>query len=91
VSKHLSPIHHLIHFSRLKPDDIETISPVRRSPGYIPAFEVVIPPSKEDALLLATITNRSIPVRVYSDGSGFEGGIGASAVLYIKDQLTKVL
>ena len=31
------------------------------------------------------------PVCVYSDGSGFEGGIGASALLYIKERLVKVL
>jgi ribonuclease HI len=31
------------------------------------------------------------PVRVYSDGSGFEGGIGASALLYINERLVKVL
>ena len=31
------------------------------------------------------------PVRVYSDGSGFKGGIGASALPYINEQLVKVL
>ena len=30
-------------------------------------------------------------VRIYSDGSGFEGGIGASTILYLKDQLIKML
>jgi hypothetical protein len=35
--------------------------------------------------------NEVAPVRVYSDGSGFEGGISASALLYIKDRLIKVL
>jgi hypothetical protein len=54
------------------------------------SFEVVISPSKEYALLLAIVTNHSIPIRVYSNSSRF-GGIGASAILYIKDQLTKLL
>ena len=31
------------------------------------------------------------PVRIYSDGSGFKGGIGASALPYINEQLVKVL
>ena len=31
------------------------------------------------------------PVWVYNDGYGFKGGIGASAILYIKDQLVKTL
>lgn len=30
-------------------------------------------------------------VCVYSDGSGYDGGIGTSAVLYVKDQLIKSL
>jgi hypothetical protein len=35
--------------------------------------------------------NKLSPVRVYCDGSGFKGGIGASALLYIKDHLVKSL
>jgi hypothetical protein len=35
--------------------------------------------------------NELSPVRVYCDGSGFKGGIGASALLYIKDHLVKSL
>jgi hypothetical protein len=31
------------------------------------------------------------PVRIYSDGSGFKGGIGASALPYINERLVKVL
>ena len=31
------------------------------------------------------------PVRVYSDGSGFKGVIGASALPYINERLVKVL
>ena len=30
-------------------------------------------------------------MRVYSDGSGFEGGIGASALLYINDRLARTI
>jgi ribonuclease HI len=37
------------------------------------------------------LTNTIVPIHVYSDGSGLEGGIGASALLYIKDRLAKVL
>jgi ribonuclease HI len=91
VKRHLSPIHRLIYFACINPKDIETIAPVRRSPGYAPSFETIIPPSKEVALPLAELTNLTAPVRVYSDGSGFEGGIGASALLYIKGRLSKVL
>ena len=70
---------------------MEMISQVRRSPGYNPAFKTVIPPSKEAALPFVNLTNSTMPVQVYSDGSGYEGGIGAVALLYINDRLARVL
>ena len=51
----------------------------------------MIPPSKDKALTFANLTNSTIPVCVYSDGSGYEGGIGASALLYINDWLIRKL
>ena len=88
---HLLPIHNLVNFADINPKDIETINPVRRSPGYIPSFESIIPPSKDAALTFANLTDSTVPVRVYSDSSGFEGGIGASALLYINDRLVRSL
>ena len=84
-----SPLHHLVNFTGLNPKEIETISPVRRSPGYNPVFKTVLPPSKEAALPLANLTNSTVPVRVYSDGSGYKGGIGALALLYINERLAR--
>jgi hypothetical protein len=57
----------------------------------MPSFDLIIPPSKDAALTFANLTNTSVPVRVYSDGSGFKGGIGASALLYINDKLARSL
>ena len=91
VKRHLSPIHNLIQFARINPRKIEVIDPVRRSPGYVPTCDLIIPPSKDAALTFANLTNATVPVRIYSDGSGFEGGIGASALLYINDKLTRSL
>ena len=91
VKRHPSPLHHPINFMYLNPKDIETISPVRQSPGYNPAFKSVIPLSKEAALPLTNLTNSTIPVWVYSDGSGYEGGIGAAALLYINDHLARII
>lgn len=42
-------------------------------------------------LFHAIITNELVPVCVYSDGSDFKGGIGASALLYINNRLVKIL
>jgi ribonuclease HI len=91
IKRHLSPLHRLMYFSHLSPKDIESISPVRRSPGYTPSFNITINPTKENALPSAILTNATVPIRVYSDGSGFEGGIGASALLFINNHLSKTL
>ena len=62
VKRHPLLLYHLINFAGINPHDIETISLVRRSPGYSPAFKTVIPPSKEVALPLANLTNSTIPI-----------------------------
>jgi hypothetical protein len=41
---------------------VETISPVKRSPGYILAFKTIIPPDKDEAFTMAVITNKMAPV-----------------------------
>jgi hypothetical protein len=91
VKQHLSPIHHLLYFVSINLKNIETITPVRRGLSYTPSFKIVIPPSKDNTLLLATITNKVSPVCVYTDGSSFEGNIGAAALLYVNKCLVKTL
>jgi hypothetical protein len=90
VKCHLSPLNHLLRFTQIDPKVVETISPVRRSPGYIPAFKTTISPNKDEAFVMAVITNELAPVHVYTDGSRFEGGFGAAALLYIGECLVKV-
>ena len=91
VKRHKSPIHHLLYLSRLKPGDIETIKAVRRRPDYAPSFDRYICDTKDDAYTMATIAHVSNKYKVYSDGSGFEGGIGASAILYRGPNVVKTL
>jgi ribonuclease HI len=60
---------------------MEKIRPSRRPPNFKPRHTTQVPPSKEDAKELdKRIENTG--VRIYSDGSGYRGRIGASAVLY---------
>ena len=40
---------------------------------------------------MATLAHINSKYKVYSDGSGFEGGIGASAVLYKGPNVVKML
>jgi ribonuclease HI len=91
AKRHLSPIHHLLRLARLNLKSIEVVVPFRRSPSYSAPFSFSIPASKDEALPLTRLTKTTAPVRIYSDGSGFKGGIGALALLYISDRLVKTL
>ena len=91
VKRHLSPFHHLLCFANIVSSQVKTILPIRRSPSYATLFSLVILPNKDKALPLTLLTESVAPVCVNSDRSGFEGGIGSSAILYIKDQLVKIL
>ncbi|KAF7970993.1 hypothetical protein HWV62_22243 [Athelia sp. TMB] len=75
-------MHHLFHITKLKPELVETITPLRRGPNYEPPHSTHIAPDKDAALTIARLINDTAPVRVYVDGSGYKGGIGAAAVLY---------
>lgn len=86
VKRHRSSLHHLFHITGVIPSSVETVDPARRPPSYRPSFTTHIPKNKDEALARALSTHRSSPVSIYCDGSGFEGGIGASAVMY-KDKV----
>jgi ribonuclease HI len=64
---------------------------MQRRPNYIPYFSIKMQNDKTLALVDATLYHMVAPVSVYSDGSGFEGGVGASTVQYINNIETKVL
>jgi hypothetical protein len=85
VQCHLSLLNHLLHFAHVNPKVVETISPVRRSPGYIPAFKTIIPPNNDEAFTMVVITKEMASVCIYTDGSRFEGGIRVAALLYMRE------
>jgi hypothetical protein len=59
--------------------------------GYTVAFKGFVGNSKEQALEVIKAIECSHLIQVSSNGSGFEGGIGVSAVLYVNNCITKVL
>lgn len=91
VKRHRSPLHYLFHITKLQPDDIETMTPIRRRPSYRPSFNVLIADSKATAHKDAEDLNDRRPIRVYCDGSGYDGKIGASAILYIGSEIKETL
>lgn len=90
VNRHRSPLHYLFHITQLNPRLVETISPIRRHPTYKPSLTTKISSTKDTALELAQKTHESIQYKVYSDGSSYEGGVGASAILYKNDRIVKI-
>jgi ribonuclease HI len=91
VMRHRSPLHNLLHLTNISPNSMETLSAVRRSPGYTEVFKSFICNSKEQVLEEIEVMERAHLIQVFCDGSGFEGGVGASAVLYVDNRVDKTL
>lgn len=82
VKCHFSSLHHLFYTTGVSPSSVEIIQPTHHHPNYTPAFTIHILPNKEEALNQAVSIHCRPPISIYCDGSGFGGGIGASAVMY---------
>ncbi|KNZ72294.1 hypothetical protein J132_04088 [Termitomyces sp. J132] len=54
--------------------------------GYWPSFTMHIATSKDKALEAITVTHKWVTMAVYCDGSSFQDGVGASAVLYVNGE-----
>ncbi len=80
---HHSPIHELFKaFPQVR--DVETVDPGLVNPTWESPFEVVIEPDKMKAVQLVEELVRGDEFCVFTDGSGFQGLIGASAVAHGK-------
>jgi ribonuclease HI len=79
---HLPPLQKLIECFKVKPQWFEMIMPDPRPPTYKRAFTTAITESKEESI--KDEGKDKSEVRIYTDGSGFEGNTGAAAVLYRK-------
>jgi hypothetical protein len=77
---HASPIRLLLRSYKLNPNKIEKIGVRHRSLNYRRPFTTLISETREDSMELEK-SNRA-PIQIYSDGSGYEGGAGAAAVMY---------
>jgi ribonuclease HI len=78
---HTTALMHLHRAYHIDPNRIETVEVVRRPPWWNPAFRTAIARNKEDAIAEDAEHARTEQVRVYSDGSAYQGGVGAGAVL----------
>ena len=80
--KHLSPIDSLLTRFKLWELRMEVITPVMENAGQIPCFKTSIPASREQSI--EEEDQDKSDFKVFSDGSGQEGGAGAAAVIYRK-------
>ncbi|KAJ6451541.1 hypothetical protein C8R45DRAFT_848310, partial [Mycena sanguinolenta] len=78
--RHPSSLHDLMANFDLHPDRMEQLRAVRAPATWLPQIRTFILSSIEDAV--AAEKEDSAIYRVYTDGSGIGGQIGASAVLY---------
>lgn len=81
--RHQSPIHKLMHIYCLRPEAVETISPALQEPWDDFNIKTSIP-SRDSAI--AQDRENNADVKIYADGSGYENGAGAAAVMYTKDR-----
>ena len=89
VKRHRTPLHDLMHRFNICPESIETISATRYNTKWKPRTTIKIIDNADDAI---TDMERDHPnVKVYTDGSGMEGAIGAAAALYRNGRLKSTL
>src|SRR5262249_29116214 len=83
LRRHQTPLHKIFALFKMSTAGVETILPTRRGPSFYPLFNTHIPNSKQTSLNEALSHFESSPVTVYTDGSGYNGRIGAAAILYL--------
>ena len=87
VKRHRSPMHTLTSIFRLDPCKMEIIPPVRTHPKKrgLQSVHIDIPSNKEE--LKRADENAVEQIKVYSDGSAHDGGVGTVATLKCEGKL----
>ena len=87
-TRHASPIANFLRIYKLTNSKLETITPPTQLPRPPNKFTTNISSSREES-----ITNEKddkADFKVFSDGSGLDGGIGAAAIIYSNERNTPI-
>lgn len=87
VKAHRSPLTELLYAFKVpvKPGTTETIPAIWKSPAWRPLHSTQIEKDMKLALSSEKEWSTKFGIRIYTDGSDFGGGVGASAILYTSD------
>jgi ribonuclease HI len=80
VKRHPTPLHDLMHRYKIRPLYIETVKAIRYSTSWRPNVSTKITDNPDDAIRDLELDNSDL--KIFTDGSGMEGNIGAAAILY---------
>ena len=89
ILRHQSPLHELAHIFEVAPQEMETVSFPAHSPSHHSRCALIIPATVEESADHASRCTAEL--KVYSDGSGIEGGAGVAAALFKVGQESQVL
>ena len=79
LKRHTSPLYEILDSAKIRTNEIETIGNGTKHPTWKNKVKTVIAPTREDAVQNAS--NDESDIKIYTDGSSREGGIGAAAIL----------
>lgn len=84
-AKHKGPISNRFKTSEINHEKFETILPVVQYSLHIPDFSTTVASRRDDSITFEK--NDTADLKVFSDGSGFNDGVGAAAIMYKKGRI----
>ena len=79
IKQHTSPLYEILDSVKVHTNKIETIGTGTKAPTWRNRVKTVITTTRENAIQL--VNNDESDIKIYTDGSSHDGGVGAAAIL----------